>query len=216
MPMPPVPVIPAAIEMVRVKMKSGRYVTKRKRLPPPGDKDTDRGLIKAIREGGSASGCIALLRVWCPGRLGAVIRLLRYSHLLRFRMSHEAHRDARLVFRAAAEGRPLELQKRLIWGKLAGGLSIRRRVGNSKSNSESDVMVTPLEAAEVGGHSECVVTLLRELRELEVMLRRREGAAEREAMARSGQAAFTKRKDSMTVSALRAATDVLSKTWTRG
>jgi len=41
--------------------------------------------------------------------------------MLRFRRAHEAHRDARLVFRAAAEGRPLELQRRLVLGKLAGG-----------------------------------------------------------------------------------------------
>jgi len=41
--------------------------------------------------------------------------------LLCFRRAHEAHRDARLVFRAAAEGRPLELQRRLVLGKLAGG-----------------------------------------------------------------------------------------------
>ena len=41
-----------------------------------------------------------------------------------FRRAHEAHRDARLVFRAAAEGRPLELQRRLVLGKLAGGLDI--------------------------------------------------------------------------------------------
>jgi len=43
--------------------------------------------------------------------------------LLRFRRAHEAHRDARLVFRAAADGRPLELQKRLFLGKLAGGMT---------------------------------------------------------------------------------------------
>jgi len=33
----------------------------------------------------------------------------RCNAMLRFRRAHEAHRDARLVFRAAAEGRPLEL-----------------------------------------------------------------------------------------------------------
>jgi len=41
--------------------------------------------------------------------------------VIRLRRAHEAHRDARLVFRAAAEGRPLELQRRLVLGKLAGG-----------------------------------------------------------------------------------------------
>jgi len=34
---------------------------------------------------------------------------LRSKIMLQFRRAHEAHRDARLVFRAAAEGRPLEL-----------------------------------------------------------------------------------------------------------
>ena len=55
----------------------------------------------------------------CPGS--------QRLRLLRFRRAHEAHRDARLVFRAAAEGRPLELQKRLVLGKLAGGL-LRRGI----------------------------------------------------------------------------------------
>jgi len=42
--------------------------------------------------------------------------------MLHLKRAHEAHRDARLVFRAAAEGRPLELQRRLVLGRLAGGL----------------------------------------------------------------------------------------------
>ena len=45
----------------------------------------------------------------------------RRGMMLRLRRAHEAHRDARLVFRAAAKGRPLELQRRLVLGKLAGG-----------------------------------------------------------------------------------------------
>jgi len=40
----------------------------------------------------------------------------RRGMMLRFRRANEAHRDARLVFRAAAEGRPLELQRRLVLG----------------------------------------------------------------------------------------------------
>jgi len=48
-------------------------------------------------------------------------RVRRYRAVIRFRRAHEAHRDARLVFRAAAEGRPLELQRRLVLGKLVGG-----------------------------------------------------------------------------------------------
>jgi len=48
-------------------------------------------------------------------------RVRRYQAVIQFRRAHETHRDARLVFRAAAEGRPLELQRRLVLGKLAGG-----------------------------------------------------------------------------------------------
>ena len=68
--------------------------------------------------------------------------------MLRFWRAHEAHRDARLVFRAAAEGRPLELQRRLVLGKLAGGLDILGEV--------DAVMMTPLDAARAGGHEECI------------------------------------------------------------
>ena len=71
--------------------------------------------------------------------------------MLRFRRAHEAHRDARLVFRAAAEGRPLELQMRLVLGKLAGGLQSTRLLHGS--------IMTPLEAASAGGHTECVKQL---------------------------------------------------------
>ena len=68
--------------------------------------------------------------------------------MVEFRRAHEAHRDARLVFRAAAEGRPLELQKRLVLGKLAGGLDIVGKVDGE--------MMTPLDAARTGGHEECI------------------------------------------------------------
>ena len=61
----------------------------------------------------------------------------RRGMMLRLKRAHEAHRDARLVFRAAAEGRPLELQKRLVLGKLAGGvtagvLSASREAGHAE------------------------------------------------------------------------------------
>jgi len=68
--------------------------------------------------------------------------------ILRLRRAHEAHRDARLVFRAAAAGRPLELQRRLVLGKLAGGLDILGKVDGE--------MMTPLDAARAGGHRECI------------------------------------------------------------
>ena len=68
--------------------------------------------------------------------------------MLRFRRAHQAQRAARLVFRAAAEGRPLELQRRLVLGKLAGGLDILGYVVGE--------MMTPLDAARAGGHEECI------------------------------------------------------------
>jgi len=68
-----------------------------------------------------------------------------------FRRAHEAHRDARLVFRAASEGRSLELQRRLVLGKLAGG---QERLGEVNG-----VMMTPLDAAMTGGHDECIKVL---------------------------------------------------------
>ena len=52
------------------------------------------------------------------------------------------------MFRAAAEGRPLELQRRLVLGKLAGGLDILGYVVGE--------MMTPLDAARTGGHEECI------------------------------------------------------------
>ena len=80
-------------------------------------------------------------------RRNALIREVwanRRGMMLRLRRAHEAHRDARLVFRAAAEGRPLELQRRLVLGKLAGGLDMLGEVDG--------VMMTPLDAAMAGGH----------------------------------------------------------------
>ena len=68
--------------------------------------------------------------------------------VLRLRRAHEAHRDARFVFQAAAEGRPLELQRRLVLGKLANGLVILGKVDG--------VMITPMDAARAGGHGECI------------------------------------------------------------
>jgi len=70
---------------------------------------------------------------------------------MEFRRAHEAHRDARLVFRAAAEGRSLELQKRLALGKLAGGAIMTRQIDGKT--------VCPIDAARRGGHDECADTL---------------------------------------------------------
>ena len=70
----------------------------------------------------------------------------------------EAHRDAALVFKAASEGRPLELAKRLRLGKLAGGHHRKGYLlaGDSGDNGEC---VTALEAAVRGGHVECEALL---------------------------------------------------------
>ena len=69
--------------------------------------------------------------------------------MVRFRRAHEAHRDARLVFRAAAEGRPLELQRRLVLGKLAGGIV------KTSMHLYAGQHMTALEAALMGGHAQC-------------------------------------------------------------
>ena len=71
--------------------------------------------------------------------------------MMRFRRTHEAHRDARLVFRAAEAGQPLELQRRLVLGKLAGG--------RDKPGDIHGVIMTPLEAARAGGHTACTMLL---------------------------------------------------------
>jgi len=66
----------------------------------------------------------------------------RQRMITRFRRAHEAHRDARLVFRAAAEGRPLELQRRLVLGMLAGALFLQGDVAG--------IQMTPLDASRLG------------------------------------------------------------------
>ena len=78
-------------------------------------------------------------------------RLRRPLAIVRLRRAHEAHRDARLVFRAAAEGRPLELQRRLVLGKLAGGLD---RLGEMNG-----VLMKPLDAAKLACHDDCIRVL---------------------------------------------------------
>ena len=54
------------------------------------------------------------------------MRVNKPDMILRLRRAYEAHRHAGLVFRAASEGQPLELQRRLALGKLAGGASNAR------------------------------------------------------------------------------------------
>lgn len=80
----------------------------------------------------------------------------RINALLVFRRAHEAHRDAAMLFKAAAEGRPMELAKRFRLGKLAGGLQKRGRLALPHGKV---LLATPLEAARMGGHTDCVAAL---------------------------------------------------------
>ena len=79
-------------------------------------------------------------------------RARRRGTMLQLRRAYEAHMDARLVFRAASEGQPLELQRKLVLGKLAGGASTARITPTGHR-------VTPLAAATAGGHEDCAKLL---------------------------------------------------------
>ena len=81
-------------------------------------------------------------------------RMKQRHAMLRFRRAHEAHRDASLVFQAAAQGRPLELQRRLVLGKLAGGASFARLTRDGSR-------VTPIQVASLKGFHECAEVLRR-------------------------------------------------------
>ena len=106
-------------------------------VPPPEQPQTSpadeadaiaaSGLLRAVVESmGRRNRCVSLMMEYCEVEaLDGLRHLLvseRGEHLVRFRQAHEAHRDSRLIMRAAAEGRPLELQKRLQVGKLASGI----------------------------------------------------------------------------------------------
>jgi len=52
--------------------------------------------------------------------LGRIENRPKAGVLLNFRRAQEAHRDFQLLALSCAEGRPLELQRRLVLGKLAG------------------------------------------------------------------------------------------------
>ena len=80
----------------------------------------------------------------------------RASMLMQWRHGWEARRDSELVFQAASEGRPLELGKRLRLGVLAGGLDAKGEVEDGAGGTR---LVSPLEAARLGGHDDCVKLL---------------------------------------------------------
>lgn len=77
----------------------------------------------------------------------------RKDVIIRWRHAHAATRDAARVFIAAREGRPLELDKRLRLGKLAGGMKIKGKASLGRA-------VSPMDAAMMGGHIECVKVLV--------------------------------------------------------
>ena len=79
----------------------------------------------------------------------------RRGRLALWRRGVEAKRDAGMVFRAAKDGRPLELGKRLRLGKLAGALDRKGVVTVDGHERE----VSSLEAARLGGHDDCVSVL---------------------------------------------------------
>lgn len=72
--------------------------------------------------------------------------------MLLWRRAREAYRDASCVFQAACTGRPLELAKRLRLGKLAQGHT-------RKGFLPTGHFVTPLAAAALERHAECVEVL---------------------------------------------------------
>jgi len=88
-----------------------------------------------------------------PRMQAYVSRRHRMRIMVRHRQAVHVHRDARLVFRAAAEGRPLELQKRLVLGVLGGALH--------ETGMVHGVPMTAMEAAAAGGHEECEMQLRR-------------------------------------------------------
>lgn len=76
-------------------------------------------------------------------------RAAALQQVLNFRRAYAAQRDAKILCVCAADGRPLELAKRLRLGALAGGLK-RKKNG-----------MTALEAAAAGGHEECEQQILK-------------------------------------------------------
>lgn len=109
-------------------------------------------------------------RTTLQGRLAWVFRPGR---MLLWRRAVEAKRDAAMVFKAACEGRPMELARRLRVGIKAGGLQMRGVVDGlsrdrfvellgGKDGAKSGTALGerlecgPLSGALLGGHDECV------------------------------------------------------------
>ena len=61
-----------------------------------------------------------------------------------------------MVFKAASEGRPMELARRLRLGKLAGGMNAQ---GTVKLYDGTFKIMSAVDAARLHGHDECVELL---------------------------------------------------------
>lgn len=75
--------------------------------------------------------------------------------MVRHRRAAQAQHDAGLVWQAAAEGRPLELAKRLRLGVLAGGAERKVGVGGSVQDA--------MEVAVSNRHDQCSLLVRRSL-----------------------------------------------------
>lgn len=82
-------------------------------------------------------------------------RVSRIQALVRHRVASDAQRDSSLVWRAASEGRPLELAKRLRLGVMAGGADRKSASGGALLDSK--------QAAAANGHDGCAALLGRSI-----------------------------------------------------
>lgn len=119
----------------------------------PSLQELHRAIEKAAAGKHASRGCFNALFSAREERLKA--REKRWA-LVKARQSAEAKRDASLIFAAASEGRPLELARRLRLGHLANGITMQ---GVITAEDGTPTRVGPLEAARLGGHSECVELL---------------------------------------------------------
>lgn len=108
----------------------------------------------------------------------------RMRHMLHWKRALAARRDASMVFQAAAEGRPMELAKRLTLGRLAGGHLMAGRLGSGAGSDRDDGAgadkkhaiegYNALTAACARGHGECVRVLVRERWDADLYLKGRD------------------------------------------
>lgn len=115
--------------------------------------------IIKMSQGNRTMVVVWLLGEAAPPYKGMVARTLpwifarRKARLARWRRATDAQRDAGYIFWLARDGRPLDLERRLVLGGRAGGLE---RKGDLSDGEGGTKLATPLEAARAGGHTECV------------------------------------------------------------